>query len=311
VAGCADSGGAEESELHRIAFLRSVATPNSPTDDAFMEELARHGYVKGLNLSVIGGGDDEVYADPEDAKAAVEDWHEQGVEVIVAYSTTGAEIARDNAPDANVLFLVNDPTVAGFVEDEARPNGSMTGVTFRIPAERMLALARRILPALRRVGLPYPPGDPAAIPSRDQFVQAAQEQGLEIVTEPFSDEADLTRAVAALAEGARVQLLLASVSPTATRALPQLADAAALFRIPFAANVGTAERALMTLSPDSRSIGQQLGRQAARLLNGATPAAVPVENPKRFRVTLSQKVASELGIVLPEDVVREADVVHR
>ena len=311
LAGCASSEGAEDSGVRRIAFLRSVATPDSPTDDAFMEELERHGYVEGLNLTVIGGRNDEVFPDPGDAKAAVEDWARDGVDVIVAFSTAGAEIARDNAPGTSVLFLVNDPTLAGFVQDEARPNGSMTGVTFRVPAERMLALARRILPALQRVGLPYPPDDPAAIPSRDQFVQAAQEQGLEIVTEPFTDETDLARAVAVLVGAGRVQLLLASVSPTATRALPQLADAASIFRIPFAANVGTADRALLTLSPDSRSLGQQLGRQAARLLNGATPAAVPVENPKRFRVTLSQKVASELGIVLPEDVIREADVVRR
>lgn len=275
-----------------------------------MDELARHGFVEGLNLTVIGGKDDEVFPDPADARTAVEQWRRDEVDVIVAYSTAGAEIARDGAPGTNVLFLVNDPTVAGFVDDESRPNGSMTGVTFRIPADRMLSLARRILPALQRVGLPYPPGDPAAIPSRDQFTRAAQEQGLEILTEPFSDGADLARAVAVLVQN-RVQLLLASVSPTATRALPELADAAAVFRVPFVANVGTADRALLTLSPDGRSIGQQLGRQAARLLNGATPAAVPVENPKRFRITLSEKAATELGITLPEDVLREADVVHR
>lgn len=80
--------------------------------------------------------------------------------------------------------------------------------------------------------------------------------------------------------------------------------------MPFAANVATAEQAVLTLSPDSASIGSQLGRQAARLLNGASPASVPVEDPRRFHIGLSQKVAQELGIQLPADVVREADVVR-
>ncbi|HEX2053512.1 MAG TPA: ABC transporter substrate-binding protein [Actinomycetota bacterium] len=310
LSGCGESEGTADSGVRKIAFLRAVATPDSPTDQAFMEELARRGFVEGLNLTVIGGQDDEAYADPEEAEEAVRRWSSEGVDIILAYSTTGAVIAREHAPSSRILFLVNDPTAAGFVKDESRPNGSMTGVTFRVPADRMLSIAQRILPALQRVGLPYPPSDPAAIPSRDQFVQAAQRLNLEMVAEPFSDQNDVARAVGQLVQAGRAQLLLASVSPTATRALPQLADAADAYRVPFAANVAT-DRALLTLSPDGASIGQQLGRQAARLLNGATPAAVPVENPRRFQLTLNEKVALQLGIPLPAEVVREADVVHR
>ena len=308
---CAGSDEAADPGVKKIAFLRSVMASGSPQDQAFMDELAAHGFVEGRNLAVVGGIGNEIFPDPDRARTAVREWVRDGVDVIVAYSTAGAEIARDNAPGAKVLFLVNDPKAAGFVKDEKRPEGSMTGVTFRIPADRMLSLARRIIPQLQRVGLPYPPADPAAVPSRDQFARAAQAQGLEMLTEAFSDQADVGRAVAVLVETGRVQLLLASVSPTATRALPQLAEAAGRHRVPFAANVLSAEQALLTLSPDGRALGEQLGRQAARLLNGATPAAVPVEDPRRFHVTVNQRVAGELGIELPEDVMREADVVRR
>ena len=310
LAGCSPSAGTDDSGPKKIAYLRSVATPDSPVEKAITEELAKRGFEMGRNLTVLGGAGDEVFPEAAKAKAVVAKWREQGVDVIIAYSTAGAEIARDNAPGANVLFLVNDPQAAGFVTDEQRPEGRMTGVTFRVPADRMLSLARRIIPGLQRIGLPYPPNDPAAVPSRDQFAQAARDQGMELIAEEFSDAADLPRAVTKLVVVDGAQLLLASVSPTATRAIPQLADAAAFYHIPFAANIGTAERALLTISPDSRSIGLQLGRQAARLLNGASPASVPVENPRRFNIGLSQKVATELGITLPADVVREADVVR-
>ena len=187
----------------------------------------------------------------------------------------------------------------------------MTGVTFRIPADRMLSLARRILPGLQIAGLAFPPDDPAAIPNRDRFVEAAAGLGLELATEEFSGEADLARAVGVLVLERRAQLLLASVSPTATRALPALAVASTSFGVPYVANIETAERALMTLSPDGQAIGEQLGRQAVRLLNGATPSSVPVEDPRRFRVTINETVAHSLGMSIPPDVLREADVVRR
>lgn len=310
LSGCAVSAGTDDPGVHRIAYLRSVAIPGSPQNQAFTDELVQRGFIEGKNLTVLGGGDNEVFPDPAMAAAAVRQWHNRGVDVIVAYSTSGAVIARDNAPDAKVLFLVNDPQAAGFVRDEQRPEGRMTGVTFRVPADRMLSLARRIMPGLERVGLPYPPSDPAAVPSRDQFMLAAQDQGIQLISEEFTDNVDLSRAVAKLVQDGGAQLILASVSPTATRALPELADAAAMNGVPFAANVGTAHRALLTVSPDSRSIGTQLGRQAARLLKGASPASIPVEDPRTFHIGLSQQAARELGIALPADVVREADVVH-
>lgn len=308
--GCGTSERTEDPDVKKIAYLKSVATPDSPVDQAFTDELLQRGFVEGRNLAIIGGSGNEVFPDPAKATEAVKEWEEEGVDVIVAYSTSGAEVARDHAPGAKVLFLVNDPQAAGFVKDERRPEGRMTGVTFRIPADRMLSLARRILPGLQRIGLPYPPADPAAVPSRDQFALAAQDQGLVLIAEEFKDTSDLPVAIGKLVSTDGVQLLLASVSPTATRALPELAETAALYRVPFAANVATAEGALLTLSPDSSSIGSQLGRQAARLLNGASPASVPVEDPRKFQIGLSQKVAQELGVVIPADVVREADVVR-
>ncbi len=200
LAACGSSAPTDDSGVKKIAYLRSVATPDSPVDEALTDELLQRGFVEGENLAILGGSGTEVYPDPANATEAVEEWEEEGVDVIVAFSTSGAEIARDHAPGAKVLFLANDPQAAGFVKDERRPEGRMTGVTFRIPADRMLSLARRIIPGLRRIGLAYPPADPAAIPSRDQFAQAAQDQGLELIFEEFTDAADLPRAVGKLVQ---------------------------------------------------------------------------------------------------------------
>lgn len=304
---CSGDAGSEP-EVHKLAFLRSVQPGGPSSETAFFAELASHGYVLGDNLEVIGGTGDEVYPDPEDAAAAVRRWRDAGVDIIMAYSTGGADIAREQAPETNVLFLVNDPTAAGLVADEREPEGNLTGVTFRVPADRTLALVQRILPESQRIGLAYPPNDPGAVPSRDAFVGAAQSLGLEMVLEEFSDSSDVQRAVSALAERG-VEVLLLSVSPTATRSLPEFAGIAAARGLPFVSNIAN-DQALMTLSPDLDAIGRQHARQAVRLLKGAQVANVPVEDPRRFLLTFNRAAAAGLGIEIPEDVLREADLVR-
>lgn len=306
--GPTDSG--EVPAIRRIAILRSVASSTTPENSVYREELARFGFVVGQNLMISGDGPDQTYPDPQAARAVVRSWEAQGVEVIVAYSTSGARIAAENAPSANVLFLSNDPTAAGLVKDENRPEGKLTGVTFRVPEDRTLMLARRIIPGLTRIGLAYPPGDPAAVPSRDQFASEAGEQGLELITEEFQDGPDIGRAVGVLGEK-RVQLLLLSVSPTATRALPAFVEAAKGIGVPFVANVKLSDQALLSLSPDSGALERQLARQTVRLLQGASPGSIPVEDPRRFSLILNESVARRYGFTLPEDVVREADAVNR
>lgn len=181
----------------------------------------------------------------------------------------------------------------------------MTGVTFRVPADRTLAVARRVLPGMQVVGLAYPPDDPAATANRDVLATAADDLGLALVAKPFTDGAELDAAVAALA-AADADLVVISTSPMATGFLEETRAAAADHGLPVVANTGLADFALLSLAPDTDELGRQLGRQAARLLSGSSAGAVPVEDPRRFVLTLNAATATQFGIVLPDDVVREA-----
>lgn len=304
--GCSSPQSSNPDEVRTIAFLHSVRTPTSPATSVFRQELAASGYTESRNLRILGESNDEVYPDPREAAEAVRRWRNQGAEIIVAYSTSGARIASEAAPGVDVLFLSNDPTAAGLVDNELQPEGRLTGVTFRVPADRTLLLARRIMPGLERVGLAFPPSDPAAVPSKESFAKEAAAQGLELVTEEFTDESDMQRAVRELGER-QVQLLLLSISPTATRALPAFVEAAGAMGVPIVANIDVSDVALFTLRPESDAISRQLARQAVRLLNGASPGALPVEEPRRFLLTLNRSVADRHGLELPADLVREAD----
>jgi|GEM_PF-4871163 len=305
-AACGDDDGASDAgDPLTVAFLRAIGGAPS-TEPEFLAELRRSGFREDDNLVVLARDPDEAYPTPDEAAAAIRGWQDEGVDLIVALSTSGARVAAEAAPDVEVLFLSNDPFSSGLVANGAAPEGQLTGATFRVPADRTLALAQRAVPGLDRIGLAYPPDDPAAISNRDAVQRAADVLGIALVTAEFADAAGAAAAVEQLAaEG--VGALLLSTSPQATRALAETLDAAAAQRLPVIANTTLAERAVLSLSPDTEELGRQLGRQAVRLLLDADPSAVPVEDPNRFLLTLNAGVASSLGISLPEDLLREAD----
>jgi putative tryptophan/tyrosine transport system substrate-binding protein len=324
VCGC-NGNESSNHETMTIAFLRAVAGAPS-TEPEFVAELRRGGFREGLNLVILAGGADEAYPDADQAAAAVRRWREADVDLIVALSTSGARVARDEAPDVDVLFLSNDPTAAGLVGDESAPEGRLTGASFRVPADRTLDLVGRVVPGLSRIGLAYPPDDPAATAHRDVVQDAADTLGIRLVTAEFTDAADAAAAVDQLAADGVQAILLStspvatralaetaaavlSTSPVATRALAETAAAAAQHRLPVAANTTLADFAVVSLSPDTEELGRQLGRQAARLLAGAEPSSVPVEDPNRFVLTLNAQVAADLGLSLPDDLLREANTV--
>lgn len=310
VVGCArgDVGtGVAGAEHHTIAFLRAVAgTPS--TEPTFLQELRAAGFVAGRGLTILAFDPDEAYPDPADAERVVSRWRAQGLDLVVALSSSGAAAARAGAPSADVLFLSNDPTATGLVEDEQRPEGRLTGVTFRVPADRTLDLARRAVPGLRRVGMATPTDDPAAVANTDAVAAAASALGIELRVEPFDSPDAVDRAVAALAASG-VDALLLSTSPTAVRSIAETEAAARRHRLPVVANTSLADAALVALYPDSAELGRQLGRQAARLLAGNPVSAVPVEDPRRYLLVIDVGAADRLGITVPEDVLQEANVV--
>lgn len=304
--GCAGDAPGGEPEV-TVAFLRAVGGTAS-TEPSFVATLRAAGYVEGDDLTLLAPDPDEAYPDPEAAAEAVERWVAEGVDLIVALSSSGALVAAETAPDVDVLFLSTDPTATGLVDDEDAPEGRLTGVSFRVPSDRTLALAQRAVPGLDAVGLAYPPSDPAALAHRDAVVAAAEELGIELLLAEFTDGVDVDDAVGELA-AAGADALLVSTSPVATRALEETGTAAADRRLPVIANTTLASFALVSLTADTTELGRQLGRQAVRLLAGESPATVPVEDPNRFVLTLSSEAAAALDLELDPGLVREADAV--
>jgi len=293
----------------RIGFVRSVpaTTGNAPFEDA----LASEGFTPGDNLVYVQDEPDtEVLVTPDEVTAAVKGWVAGGIDLIVAFSSSGAEAAATAAPDTPVLFLVNDPIAVGLVTDKGHPDRNLTGATFRVPADRTLDLAQQAIPGLLRIGVLVPATDPAGAPSRDAMLVAAEALEIGATVEAFADEADIARAVRALSER-DIQAIVVVNAPTSVRFMSSIEPVAASLGLPTIANTSLATRAVLVLEPDVDSLLARLGRQAARLLDGTPPADIPVEDPTEFRVVLNRTVARELGLAeFTADLLRQADLVE-
>jgi putative ABC transport system substrate-binding protein len=293
-----------------IAFLRAVASGTAGNQASFLEELAQRGYVEGKNLTLLAKDAAEVHPDPADATATVRRWATEGADVIVALSTTGAQAAAVAAtPDLAVLFLVNDPVAGGLLTDERHPPGRLTGVTFRVPADRTLDVARRAFPAVTTFGVIYPPADPAAPGVREAARTAASGLGIKIVEAPFATGPDVSGAVRAVkAQGAGA--IWALNTPTTFRFIAEIGKAAEQAALPVITN-STTPIAVLTLQPDVPHLYRQMARQAIRLFAGTPVSAVPVENPAQFELEVNLVRAGALGLTIPSDVVDSAEKVIR
>ena len=293
----------------RVGFVRSV--PAAPGNAPFDAALAARGFTPGANLHYVQDEPDtELLITPDEITGAVESWVAGGIDLIVAFSSVGAATAAAAAPNTPILFLVNDPVAVGLVADKSHPDRNLTGVTFRVPADRTLDLARQAVPALQQIGVLVPATDPAGGPSRDAMVLAAQSMDIGTAVEAFVDEADIERAVVALSQR-QIQAIVVVNAPTSVRFMKSIELAATAVDLPIIANTQLATRAVVVLEPDVDSLLARLGRQAARLLGGTPPADVPVEDPSRFRVVLNRTVARELHLPeFPADLLRQADLVR-
>jgi putative ABC transport system substrate-binding protein len=302
--GCSD---AEPDEPYRVAILRAVTGVEA--EAGLLDGLARGGVAEG-RVEIIGGKElDEVYPTEESATEALEGWVDDGVDAVIALSTTGAQLADDVAGDTPVLFLSSEPGASGLVRNEREPEGHLTGMSYRVPADRTLALLSDAFPGVDTVGCVYPPADPAAAPVQRNLAKAARELDLELVCEPFTGTDDAATATRALLAREIDAVVLVS-SPTTSRATSTIAEALAGSPLPVVSNTPV-DIAELTLAPDVASVYVDLGRQLARILRGAAVADVPVQDPGRFRLIVNTIIAGQKGHEIPAGVISEATEVIR
>jgi putative ABC transport system substrate-binding protein len=270
------------------------------------DSLEALGYEEGKNIQI----DFQNLADEDAATRTARDFVQARVDLIVAFGNPTARAARAATSEIPIVMVhVTDPVAQGFVKTLARPGGNSTGfVFFAISPAKQIELFKEMLPRLRRVLLLVDPRDPVTAGQLDEIRAAARTLKLTLEEREATDQADLERIFASIKRGEVDGVVSASIN-LQTKFTAPLIRLASEKRLPSATYRREAVRAgaLFSYAPDIAAIEQRAATYVDRILKGARPTDLPVEQPTKFELVINLKTAKALGLTIPPSVLARAD----
>ena len=300
---------AQPPRLYRVGYLGTG--PLEPTDPGwkgFVRALREQGYTEGQNLVIeyrSAGGRNEAYP------ALAAELVKLKMDVIVAHGSTAVLAAKQASSTIPiVLFNVADPVGVGLVGSLAHPGGNVTGVSSQ-GADfngKLVELANAAVPRLTRIAVISSATNPAHAPLVKELATAASALGITLDSFPIRESTDVQSSFTAMAKnGAHAVIVLPEHVTWAHRA--RIVELAARGRLPTVcvyrawADAGC----LMGYGPSLDDMLYRAGVMAGKVLKGAKPADLPVEQPTKFELILNLKTAKALGLTIPPAVLARAD----
>jgi putative ABC transport system substrate-binding protein len=229
-------------------------------------------------------------------------------EVILAIGTLAAQAAKRATETIPIVFVrISDPIGAGLVPSLARPGGNLTGLTVltRETAAKRLELLVTAVPNAKRVGALWNPESPSAGPELREIEGAARSLKLELIPAEVRGLGDFKPALDLMAgKGASAAIMVPVLQQDVAGLLVKV-------HIPVMfPNRGFVEAGgLMSYGPDYRAMYRRAAAYADKILKGAKPADIPVEQPTKFELVINLKTAKALGLSLPYTLLGRADEV--
>jgi putative ABC transport system substrate-binding protein len=301
-------------KVYRVGYIFPTPVAQITADPAhyfnrdFREELRRRGYTEGQNLvlelrSVEGslGRISEVVSELLRLK----------VDVIVATSTPAIEAAqRATRTVPIVMFGVGDPVATGFVASLARPGGNITGLSQMSPelSAKRLALVKEVIPGVSRIAVLSNPANPSNAPQIRDTQAAARALAVELQWLEVRGPPDLERAFDAATRGHAGALVTLDDLFIFTQRM-RIVSLAAKSRLPGMYGWSTFAEAggLMSYGPDFRDMYRRAAVFVDKILRGARPADLPVEQPTKFELVINLGTARTLGLMIPSSLRLRAD----
>jgi ABC-type uncharacterized transport system substrate-binding protein len=299
-------------KVPRVGYLN----PGSLSDrvsqrrlEAFRQGLRDLGYVEGQNIAIESrwaAGNYDRYP------ALAADLVRLKVDVIVAQggaATQAAQQATRTIPI--VMSLVLDPVRSGLVPSLARPGGNVTGTSFMGPdmVGKQLQLLKEVVPKVSRVALLRNPANPASAHWLREAEAAARALGVRLQALEARNPQEIDSAFAAMTRE-HAGALLIFPDPIFGNQRRQIAELAAKRRLP-AIHGGTPEYAeaggLMVYSPNILDLKRRAATYVDKILKGAKPADLPVEQPTKFELVINLRTAKAIGLTIPPSLLQRAD----
>jgi putative ABC transport system substrate-binding protein len=303
--------GQQRKKIPRVGFLGLMSPhANARFLEAFRRGLRDRGYIEGESIWVEYRWAEGQY---DRLPQLATDFIREKVDLVVTYGSEGALAAKRSITTVPVVAVaVGDFIGAGVVTNLPRPEANITGLSLLATelSEKRLSLLQDTLPQLGKVAVLWNPGNASVALKFKSAEAAARALGIQVLDLKYNSLAELTRAISAAAQAGADALFTADDFLLVAHAT-QTAVLAREFRLPLVSEFREIAEAggLWSYGPDLRDIYRRAATFVEKLLKGATPGDLPVEQPTKFELVINLKTAKALGLTVPPTLIARADEV--
>jgi putative ABC transport system substrate-binding protein len=283
---------------------------DAPNWDHFRQGLRDFGYVVGQNIAIE-------YRSAQDnvdrlTRAALE-LVSLPTDVIVVHGSPATRAARRATATIPIVTIgVGDPLRAGFVTNLARPDGNITGNSQLAPdlVGKRLEILKECVPGLARVAFLWNPDNDSNLAFLEELIIAVPSLGLQLISAPMRTSDDFERTFAAMMQR-QPSAVVTTADPLIQRHIAKLIDLMASRRLPamYQLRENVVAGGLMAYGASLSDLFRRGAWYVHRLLQGATPAELPIEQPTKFELVINLKTAKTLGLTVPPTLLAIADEV--
>jgi putative ABC transport system substrate-binding protein len=303
----------QSGKVSRIGFLAGASSSfySSPIK-TFLQGLRELGYVEGKTILI-----EYRYAEGKLDRLPdlAADLVRSNVDLIVTSSTPGVLAAKQASKRVPIVFLsISDPVGSGLIDSLARPGGNVTGSTILAPelAGKRLELLKEAAPKVSRVAVIWNPENPAQRTQWKETEAAAQGLAMQVQSVEVRSVNDFDDAFLTITNE-RAQALLTMPDPVSNSQAKRIVEFVTKNRMPaMYANPEFVDRGgLMSYAPSYTDMYRRAATYVDKILKGAKPADLPVEQPKKFEFIINLDAAKQIGLTIPPNVLARADRVIR
>jgi putative ABC transport system substrate-binding protein len=295
----------------RVAFLGAEsASTNQHFFDAFREGMREHGYVDGQNVTFV-----ERWAEGRSERfpELIEELISLKAHVILAVSVPAALAAKSATTTTPIVFIASDPLGSGLVPSLARPAGNLTGFSLFLGDEfssKWLELLKEAVPDAARVGVLWNPVNPASSHYVTVLRAAAEKLGVMLQPLAVSDPGQFNSTFATM-RAERAQAVVVVVDPLTVRYRSQIVELAMKNRLPsmYGFREFVDAGGLIAYGVNVPYLCRRAAVYVDKIIKGAKPGDLPVEQPTRFELVINLKTAKALGLDVPPTLLALADEV--
>lgn len=302
---------AKSDEVLTVGILQFISHPSlDQIHEGVIEGLKDKGYVEGKNLKIeyLNGQGDQ-----SKLNSMSQQLLDKKADVLVGIATPAAQALANATSDIPIIMgAISDPVKADLVKDLKHPGSNITGVSNQTPVNQQLKLAKKIFPDAKKIGMIYSSTEDNAVSQIDKAEKDAKAEGYEVKRYAIASSNDLAQTTQVMSE--EVDFIYVPQDNVIASAFQTLMAEADKAKKPVFVSVDNMvkEGGVATVGQNQTELGVETGKMTADVLDGASkPADTPVNVIDYGETIVNEEKAKELGIKIPEDVLKDAQIIGK